>query len=170
MIVKVTECCINYCFQKSSHYCCIAGNWTWQYSSSQVKNNNAQFLFTYCYCVKKNWKFLAVCRVWAWWPFASVMLTVRFLITWLDNVWEPAPPPPAVQDWVAYLTTLSGLNPQTPLRCHMDLWLACLVLTHLHLHQHQHRPLLQQQTLEPRVSVFLFNHSVFSLAGCLLPF
>ncbi len=41
--------------------------------------------------VWKNWKFLAVRRVWAWWPFASVMSTVRFPITWLGNVWEPAP-------------------------------------------------------------------------------
>jgi hypothetical protein len=38
----------------------------------------------------------------------------------------------------------------------MDLWLACLVLTHLHLHQHQHH-LLQQQIPEPKVSVFTFS-------------
>jgi hypothetical protein len=41
------------------------------------------------------WKikiFLAVRRGWAWWPFTSVVLTVRFPIKWLGNVWEPAPP------------------------------------------------------------------------------
>ncbi len=41
---------------------------------------------------EKNWKFLAVRRVWAWWLFASVVLTVCFPITELGNVWEPAPP------------------------------------------------------------------------------
>ncbi len=30
----------------------------------------------------------------------------------------------------------------------MDLWLACLVLTHLHLHQHRQHHLLQQQIFE----------------------
>ncbi len=42
--------------------------------------------------------------------------------------------------------------------------------THLHLHQHRHHPLLQQQILEPRVSVFpFFNRGAFPLAGWLLP-
>ncbi len=50
----------------------------------------------------------------------------------------------------------------------MDLWLARLVLTHLHLHQHQQQHLLQLQTLEPRVSVFLFSTAVLFFGG--LPF
>jgi hypothetical protein len=32
-------------------------------------------------------KCLAVCWVWAWWPLASIVLTICFLITWLGNVW-----------------------------------------------------------------------------------
>jgi hypothetical protein len=35
------------------------------------------------------------------------------------------------------------------------------VFTHLQLHQPQQHHLLQQQILEPRVSVFLFNHGLF---------
>jgi hypothetical protein len=44
----------------------------------------------------------------------------------------------------------------------MDLWLACLVLTHPHLNQQQQLHLLQLQILEPRVSVFsFFNRGAF---------
>jgi hypothetical protein len=47
----------------------------------------------------------------------------------------------------------------------MDLRLAHLVLTHVHQHQHH---LLQQQILEPRVSVFPFSTVVLFFGG--LPF
>jgi hypothetical protein len=70
----------------------IAGNWSWLYLSSPVKNNNVQF-YRRTAIVWKNWKFLAVRQVWVRWPFASVVLHVRFPITWLGNVWELAPPP-----------------------------------------------------------------------------
>jgi hypothetical protein len=98
-----------------------------------------------------------------WWPIVSVVLTVRFPITWLGNVWEPAPSPLLQYGHgTAYLTPFLRFNPQIPLRCHMDLWLAHLVLTHPHLHQHQQQHLLQLQMLEPRVSVFsFFNHAAF---------
>ncbi len=43
--------------------------------------------------VWKNWKCLAERRVWVWWPFARVMLTIYFTITWLGNVWDQPPPP-----------------------------------------------------------------------------
>ncbi len=39
----------------------------------------------------------------------------------------------------------------------MDLWLACLILTHIHPHQQQQQHLLQLRNLEPRVSIFLFH-------------
>ncbi len=81
---------------------------------------------------------------------------------------KTSPPFPAMdRHWTAYLILTFGLNPQTPKRCHMDLWLARLVLTHLHLHG-LHPFLLQQLPMEPRVSVFLYR--VASLAGCFLPF
>jgi hypothetical protein len=113
---------------------------------------------------KKNWEFLAVRRVGAWWPFASVMLTVRFPITWLGVGWEPGLP--AVWAWIAYLNPLFELNPQTPKRCHMDLWSARLVLIHLHRHRH-HTSLLQQHP-EFRVSVLSFLSMVLFLwrAAC----
>jgi hypothetical protein len=60
------------------------------------------------------------------------------------------PSPPAVRHWSAYLTPFLTLYPQTPKRCHMDLWLACLVL--IHLHRHRHDPSLLQQHLEFSVS------------------
>jgi hypothetical protein len=44
----------------------------------------------------KNKKFLAVRRVWACWPFGSVVLTVRFLVMWPGVGWEPPPFSPAV--------------------------------------------------------------------------
>ncbi len=47
-------------------------------SSSPVTNNNVPLLLRCTATVWKNWKFLAVRRVWAWWPFASVVLTLRF--------------------------------------------------------------------------------------------
>ncbi len=37
-------------------------------------------------------KFLAVRQVWAWWPIASVVLTVHFPIKWLGIGGEPGPP------------------------------------------------------------------------------
>ncbi len=55
-------------------------------------------------------KFLAVRRVWAWWPFASVVLTIRFPIMWLGNVWEPAPPPRSTGLSRLFNPPLSGLN------------------------------------------------------------
>ncbi len=51
----------------------------------------------------------------AWWPMASVVLTVRFRIMWPGVGWEPAPPLPALDGhWTAYLTPFLRLNPQTP--------------------------------------------------------
>jgi hypothetical protein len=38
-------------------------------------------------------KFLAVRQIGAWWPFASVMLIIRFPIMWLAVGWEPRSPP-----------------------------------------------------------------------------
>ncbi len=61
----------------------------------------------------------------------------------------------------AYLTPFFRLNPQTPKRCHMDLWLARLVLTHLHLHQHRQHNLLQQQIL--KLCCFFFGGLPFAL-------
>ncbi len=55
------------------------------------------------------------------------------------------------------------LNPQTPKRCHMDLWLAHLVLTHLH--RHRHHPSLLQQLPEFRESDFSFCHWCFFSCG-----
>ncbi len=104
--------------------------------------------------------------VWAWSPFVSVDLTVCFPITWLGNGWEPALP--AVRAWVAYLNPAFELNPQTPKRCHVDLWSAPMVLIHPHPHQLRHPYLLQQQLLEPRVSVISFQPWCFFFGG--LPF
>ncbi len=76
---------------------CFAGNRSWLYSASPVKNK----ICTIYWCnaiVWKNWKFLAERWVWAWWPFASVVLPVHFPIMWLGNEWEPAPPPPPSMD------------------------------------------------------------------------
>jgi hypothetical protein len=50
----------------------------------------------------------------------------------------------------------------------MDLWSVCLVLTHLHPHRLHHPYLLQQQLLEPRVSVLSFQTAVLFL--WVLPF
>ncbi len=63
---------------------------------------------------------------------------------------------------------LFELNPQTPKRCHMDLWSACLVLIHLHPHQLHHPYLLQQQILEPRGSFLSFQLWCLFFGG--LPF
>ncbi len=64
-------------------------------SSSPLTNNNVQFLLRRTAIVWNIKKVLAVRRVWAWswWPLVSVVLTVRFPITWFGNVWEPSPPP-----------------------------------------------------------------------------
>ncbi len=68
---------------------CIAGNQSWLYSSSPVRK-----IILYIYrgtaCVWKNKKFLAVRWVSVWWPFASVVLTVHFLVTWPGVGWERA--------------------------------------------------------------------------------
>ncbi len=50
----------------------------------------------------------------------------------------------------------------------MDLWSVRLVLIHLHPHQLHHPYLLQQQLLEPRVSVLSFQPWCFFFGG--LPF
>ncbi len=94
---------------------------------------------------------------------ANVALTVCFSITWLGFGWEPAPPPSPLQywHWVAYLTPFLRLNPQTLKRCHMDLWLACLVL--IHLHRHHHHPSVLQQHPEFRVSDLSFLSVVLFL-------
>ncbi len=76
-------------------------------------------------------------------------------------------PSPAVLAWVAYLTPLFELNPQTPKRCHMDLWLAHLDLIHLHPHHLHHPFLLQRQLLEPRVRVLSFQPWCFFFSGLL---
>ncbi len=52
----------------------------------------------------------------------------------------------------------------------MDLWLVRLVLTHLHPNQQQQQHLLQKQTLEPRVSIFLFPPQYFLWQAAFLPF
>ncbi len=119
------------------------------------------------------WKvetFLAVRRVNMLWPFLSVMLTVRFPITWLDVGWEPAPPPAvwAVWTWVAYLNPLFELNPQTPKHRHMDLWLAHLVL--IHLHCHCHHPSLLQQHPEFRVVISFLSMVLFLWQAAFCPF
>ncbi len=62
-------------------------------------------------------KFLAVRTVWALWPFASDVLTVRFPITWIGYVREPSPP--AVQAWADY--KVRSLNPP-PRRKALNLW------------------------------------------------
>jgi hypothetical protein len=120
------------------------------------QNNNVQCVFRYCTNVEMCNIFYQ-CAKSACWPTASVVLAIRFRITWPGVRWAPPPPPPFPaldRHWTAYLTLASGLNPQTSKPCHMDLWLARLVLTHLHLHR-LHPFLLQQQPLEPRVSIFL---------------
>ncbi len=143
---------------------CIAGNQSWLYSSSPVKIIKL-FSVYLVYCSHGNWKFSAVrqvglmthgeCRVDLLFPNRPIRWRVR-----------TSPPPLQYGHWTTYLTPFLRLNPQIPKRCHMDLWLARLVLTHLHLHQHRHYHLLQQQILEPRVSVLSFQLWCFSLAGC----
>ncbi len=81
---------------------------------------------------------------------------------------ENQPPHPVVWASVAYLNPAFELNPQTPKRFHMDFWSACLVLIYLHPHQLYHPNLLQQQLLEPRVSILSFQLWWFFFGG--LPF
>jgi hypothetical protein len=75
--------------------------------------------------------------------------------------WEPSPLPmhteaPGIQFKLAfYSLTLSA-----PKRCHMDLWLSRLVLTHHHHHWHQQLP--SATSCEERVSSSFFNCSFFS--------
>ncbi len=76
---------------KNTHYYCIAGNRTWLDHLPQSKIITYNFIWHNAIVWNIN-KFLAVRQVWAWWPLASVVLTVRFLVTWLGNVWEPVPP------------------------------------------------------------------------------
>jgi hypothetical protein len=48
-------------------------------SSSPVTNNNVPLLFRRTATMWKNFKKISSSApVWAWWPFASVMLAVRF--------------------------------------------------------------------------------------------
>ncbi len=108
---------------------------------------------------------------WLWWPIAKVVLTIRFPIMWLGDVWEPAPPPPQYGHWTAYLTPLFELNPQIPLRCRMDLWLARLVLTQLQLHQpFDTTPFCNCKFGAYSKLLSFFQPWCFSLAGCLFPF
>jgi hypothetical protein len=72
-------------------YCCIAGNRSWLCSSSQ---DTKIIMYKNIWCTAVMWKFckfLAVRPV-ARWPFASVVLTVRFPIKWSGVGWEQGPP------------------------------------------------------------------------------
>jgi hypothetical protein len=115
------------------------------------------FMWEYC-------KFLAVCRV-SLRTHGKCCVDRPFphhvIRCWVIT----SPPPPAVWHWVAYLTPFFRLNPQTLKRCHMDLWLARLVLIHLH---HRHHPSLMQQHPEFRVSDLSFLSVVLFSDG--LPF
>jgi hypothetical protein len=87
---------------------------------------------------------------------ASVALTIRFLSH--DWCWVRTEPPSIERHRVAYLNWLFYLQIlSTPNHCHMDLWLARLVLTHHHRHHHQQLP----SSPSPREGV----SSSFLLAG-----
>ncbi len=110
-------------------------------------------------------KFLAVRRP-AWWPIASVVLTVRFHIMWLvfgENQAYPLPPAGMAMGHLLKLT-FRRLTLSTPKRCHMDLWLAWLVLNH---HRLQHLPSTVQASTRARVSGSFWTVVFFS---CGLPF
>ncbi len=51
-----------------------------------------------------------------------------------------APPPRRYRQCCLFKLAFWRLSLSTPKRCHMDLWLARLVLTHHHLHRPQHLP------------------------------
>ncbi len=70
-------------------------------------------------------------------------------------------PPPTVWILDCLFNPNFELNPQTLKRRHMELWSACLVLTHLH--HHHHHPSLLQQHLEFRGSVLPFLSVVLFL-------
>ncbi len=59
-----------------------------------------------------------------------------FPVTWLGNVWEPAPPSLPYRSKPTIKPSVSGLKDQIPLRYHMDLWLVLLVL----IYQQPHHP------------------------------
>ncbi len=65
------------------------------------KNNVYMFSKMYCYLCGKR-KFLAVRRV-SLMTHREYRVDSPFQVTWLDNVWEPIPPP-AVLAWADYLT------------------------------------------------------------------
>ncbi len=147
---------------------CIAGKRTWLYGLPQSKIIMYSFLFGVLLSCKKFKKILAVRQVWEWWPLASVMLTVRFPITWFGNVWEPAPPP-AVWAWVAYLIPSFWISPSDTIT--LSHW---LVIGTLGSHSSTTSspstpPPSATASLEPRVSIFPFFSTVV-LFFCGLPF
>ncbi len=133
-------------------------------SSSPVTKTMYSYIWAYCCCVKRKEIFSSA-------PVLSVMthreccVDRPFPFMWLGNVWEPAPPPCSTGQSQLFNPCFPGLNLRHR-RCHMDLWLAILVLIHHRPHQPRHHPLLQLQDWS---TVFPFSQSLLSLAGCLLP-
>ncbi len=83
-------------------------------------------------------------------------------------VWEPSPTPPDIGTGGLFKLAFWRLFLSTLKHCHMDLWLARLVLIHHNLHGLQHLP---SANITQSKSEYLFRiRGVFSLVGCLLPF
>jgi hypothetical protein len=76
--------------------------------------------------------------------------------------------PPAVQAWVTYLTPSFWASPSDTVTLSHGLVIGTPGSHPLHLHQHRQYH-LQQQILEPRVSVFLFNHGAFLWQAAFFP-
>ncbi len=102
--ITVDKICLFFLFFQ---YKCIAGNRTWLYRLPRSKIITYPLLFRCTATMWKNKKFLAVRRVWAWWPFARCRVDHLFPVTWFCNMWEWVPRPPS--------TGLSRLfNPRFP--------------------------------------------------------
>jgi hypothetical protein len=84
------------------------------------QNNNNVRVLVYCSRVKMC-KFLAVRRV-GLMTHGKRHVDRPFLYH-VIRCWVRTNPPLLYGHWVAYLTPFLRLNPQTPKRCHMDLWL-----------------------------------------------
>ncbi len=101
---------------------CIAGNRTWLYRLPQSKIVMYRLLFRRTATVWKTKKFLAVCRVWAWWPLPRITG-----LSWLFN-----PRFPGLKIRYRYAVTWTRL-------------LSRLVLIHQQPHHHRHHPPVQLQ-------------------------